>query len=199
MGNRYHNEVWRSEAVHQVLVHIKYLYCKNNGLFYHGFSFIRNDNFGGIFWNRGNSWFTLGITLFLANADDLELGTRKYITDTFCTHAEALRSLQAPSGLFHTILDDSSSYEEASGTAAIAAGLLRGIKLGILDESYMSCARKAIQGICRNVDNDGTVLNVSAGTAMGMNPEHYKGIGIRPMAYGQALSLIALCEALDIF
>ena len=25
MGNRYHNEVWRSEAVHQVLVHIKYL------------------------------------------------------------------------------------------------------------------------------------------------------------------------------
>ena len=32
---------------------------------------------------------------------------------------------------------------------------------------------------------------------MGMNAEHYKGIGIRPMAYGQALTLIALCEALQ--
>lgn len=199
MGNRYHNQVWQGEAVHQVLVHIKYLYCKNNGLFYHGFSFIRNDNFGGVFWNRGNSWFTLGITLFLANAKNLEQGTRQYIIDTFRTHAHALCSLQAPSGLFHTILDDPSSYEEVSGSAAIAAGLLRGVKLGILEDSYMDCAKKAIEGICHNVDKDGTVLNVSAGTAMGMNPEHYKGIGIRPMAYGQALSLIALCEALSVY
>ncbi|MCI6044754.1 glycoside hydrolase family 88 protein [bacterium] len=196
MGNRYDNEVWRAEALHQVLLHIKYLYCKNNGLFYHGFSFIRNDNFGGIFWCRGNSWFTLGITLYLTNAKNLDPGTKQYLIDTFRTHASMLRSLQADSGLFHTILDDSSSYEEASGTAAIAAGLLRGIKLGILDESYMECAQKAIQGICNNIDTDGTVLNVSAGTAMGMNADHYKGIGIRPMAYGQALSLIALCEAL---
>ena len=28
-------------------------------------------------------------------------------------------------------------------------------------------------------------------------PEHDKGIGIRPMAYGQALTMIALCEALQ--
>lgn len=196
MGNRYHREDWLAEATHQVLVHIKYLYCKNNGLFYHGFSFIRNDNFGGIFWCRGNSWFTLGITLFLEQGQNLDPGTRQYIIDTFHTHAAALRRLQADSGLFHTILDDASSYEEASGTAAIAAGLLRGIKLGILDEGYAPCAEKAVQAICRNVSEDGTVLNVSAGTAMGMNAEHYKGIGIRPMAYGQALSLIALCEAL---
>ena len=198
MGNRYNNKAWKSEAVHQVLVHIKYLYCKNNGLFYHGFSFIRNDNFGGIFWNRGNSWFTLGITIFLENADDLEPGTRQYFADTFCRHAQALRALQSPSGLFHTILDDASSYEETSGSAAIAAGLLRGIRLGFLSQDYMECAQKAICEICRQVDSDGTVLNVSAGTAMGMNPEHYKGIGIRPMAYGQALTLIALCEALHL-
>ena len=55
----------------------------------------------------------------------------------------------------------------------------------------------AITALCDCVDTDGTVLKVSAGTAMGMNAEHYKGIGIRPMAYGQALTLIALCEALQ--
>ena len=196
MGNRYQNETWQAEAVHQFLVHIKYLYCKNNGLFYHGYSFIRNDNFGGIFWCRGNSWFTLGVTLFLENAQNVDAGTKQFLIDTFRRHAAAMKANQAPSGLFYTILDDPTSYEEVSGTAAIAAGLLRGIKLGILDDSYIPCAEKAIEAICENIDTDGTVLNVSAGTGMGMNPEHYKGIGIRPMAYGQALTLIALCEAL---
>ena len=111
--------------------------------------------------------------------------------------AEALRSYQAEDGLFHTVIDDAASYEEASGTAAMAAGLLRGMKAGILDESYRVCADRAITALCDCVDTDGTVLKVSAGTAMGMNAEHYKGIGIRPMAYGQALTLIALCEALQ--
>lgn len=115
----------------------------------------------------------------------------------FRTHAEALRSYQAEDGLFHTVIDDATSYEEASGTAAMAAGLLRGMKAGILDESYRVCADRAITALCDCVDTDGTVLKVSAGTAMGMNAEHYKGIGIRPMAYGQALTLIALCEALQ--
>ena len=196
MGNRYNNETWKAEAVHQMLVHIKYLYCKNNGLLYHGFSFLRNDNFGGIFWNRGNSWFTLGVTIFLEHATDLDAGTRQFIVDTFRTHAATLFNLQDESGLFHTILDDPTSYLETSGSAAIAAGLLRGVKLGILDESYAECANKAIEALCDNIDTDGTVLNVSAGTAMGMNAEHYKGIGIHPMAYGQALTLVALIEAL---
>jgi unsaturated rhamnogalacturonyl hydrolase len=78
----------------------------------------------------------------------------------------------------------------------MAAGFLRGIKLGILPENYKECAAKAIAAICDNVDSDGTVLNVSAGTAMGMDAQHYKNIQIRPMAYGQSLTLVALCEAL---
>ena len=116
--------------------------------------------------------------------------------DTFKAHTEALRSCQAESGLFHTILDDPDSYEEASGSTAIAAGLLRGVRQGILDESFKDCANKAIEALCDCVDEDWTVLKVSAGTAMGMNAEHYKNIGLRPMAYGQALTLIAFIEAL---
>lgn len=196
MGIRYDNDAWKSEALHQVLLHIKYLYCKNTGLFYHGFSFARNDNFGGIFWGRGNSWFTLGITLFLEHSDGIDRGTCRYLTDTFRTHAEALRSCQSDSGLFHTILTDPTSYGEVSGTAAIAAGLLRGIRLNLIDESFRECADRAIAAICQNISPDGTVQNVSAGTAMGMDANHYKGIELRPMAYGQALALIALCETL---
>ena len=198
MGHLYKRQDWIEEAVRQVLVHIKYLYDKQTGLLYHGWSFPLNNNFGGIFWCRGNSWFTYGILEYLDVArETLDKGVYNYIVDTFKSQVNALRDLQAPSGLWHTILTDPDSYEETSGSAAIAAGILKGIKIGILDSSYEECALKALKGICTQVADDGTVLGVSAGTGMGYDAEHYKNIAIHPMAYGQSLTLIALCEALD--
>ena len=198
MGQQEENLEWKNEALHQFLVHIKYLFDKQTGLFHHGFSFQRMDNFGGVFWCRGNSWFTYGIMEFLDNCkEDLNEGVRTYLIDTFISQAEALLRLQAPSGLWHTVLTDETSYEEVSGSAAIAAGLLRGVKAGILDETYKLAADRAIKAICDNVSFDGTVGNVSAGTGIGMNGEHYKNVLIMPMAYGQALALTALCEALE--
>ena len=61
MGQKYQEQAWIDEGLHQVLMHIKYLYDTHTGLFFHGWSFNRMDNFGGILWCRGNSWFTLGI------------------------------------------------------------------------------------------------------------------------------------------
>ncbi|MCH3987708.1 MAG: glycoside hydrolase family 88 protein [Lachnospiraceae bacterium] len=198
MGIRCGREDWKAEAVHQFLVHIKYLYDKKTGLLYHGWSFERNDNFGGIYWCRGDSWFTYGMMAFLADrGDDIDAGVKQYFIDTYKTHVEALKACQAPSGLWHTVLLDPTSYEEVSGSAAIAAGMLIGVKSGLLDESYRETALKAVMAICDNVAEDGTVLNVSSGTAMGMDADHYKNIIIHPMAYGQSLTLLALIEALD--
>lgn len=197
MGHKYQNQAWISEAEKQLLIHIKYMYEKKNGLFYHGWSFNRNDNYGGIFWCRGNSWFTLGMIDFLeACGSEIDKGLCEYFTDTYKAHAETLRKLQSPSGLWHTVLDDSDSYEEVSGSAAMAAGMLKAVRLGIIGEEYRAVAEKAIGGICANVDADGTVLNVSAGTGIGEDADHYKNIMKAPMAYGQSLALIALCEAL---
>jgi len=198
MGQQAENPVWKNEALHQFLVHIKYLFDKQTGLFHHGFSFERMDNFGGVFWCRGNSWFTYGIMEFLdACKDDLNEGVRTYLIDTFKSQAAALLKLQAPSGLWRTVLTDETSYEEVSGSAAIAAGILRGVKAGILGDDYKKAADLAITAICANISEDGTVLNVSAGTGIGMDGDHYKNVLIMPMAYGQALALTALCEALE--
>ena len=41
------------------------------------------------------------------------------------------------------------------------------------------------------------MLNVSGGTVMGMNADHYKNILIAPMTYGQSLTILALAEALQ--
>ncbi len=156
------------------------------------------DNFGGIFWCRGNSWFIYGIMEYLDTCGDgLDKGVKAFLTDTFKSQASALLRLQSPSGLWNTVLTDDLSYGEVSGSAAIAAGLLRGVKAGILDGSYKAAADRAIEAICANISDDGTVLNVSAGTGIGMDSDHYKNIAIMPMAYGQALALTALCEALE--
>lgn len=197
MGVKYNNKEWIDETIYQVLIHIKYLYEKKNGLFHHGWSFIENSNFGGVFWCRGNSWFTNGIMDFLETCGDkLDNGTKTFIINTYKAQVDALIKLQSETGLWHTVLDDPDSYEEVSGSAAIAAGILKGVRNGILDESYRAYALKAIEAILNNVAEDGTVLNVSGGTGMGYNKEHYKNIIIAPMAYGQSLAIIALTEAL---
>lgn len=198
-GQQCGKENYTEEAVHQILLHIKYLYEKEKGLFYHGWSFERNDNFGKVFWCRGNSWFTLGITEFLSGDRNFPLsaGVREFLVDTLRAQVHALSKFQTKSGLWRTVLDDDSSYEEVSGSAGIAAGILNGIKLGILGKEYQEVANRAVLAICQNISDDGTVLNVSAGTAIGMNREFYTQILIRPMAYGQALALIALGTALS--
>lgn len=197
MGHKYNRQDWISESTRQILLHIKYLYEKKTGLFYHGWSFNENSNFGGVFWCRGNSWFTFGIIDFLEmSKSTLDPGVKTFILDTFKAQVNALIKLQAPSGLWNTVLTDNTSYEEVSGSAAIVTGILKAIKLGLLDESYQIYADKAIEAICKNIDTDGTVLNVSAGTGMGYDADHYKNIIIAPMAYGQSLALTALCEAL---
>ena len=198
MGQQENNSLWKNEALHQFLVHIKYLFDKETGLFHHGFSFERMDNFGGVFWCRGNSWFTYGVMEFLDTCqEDLNEAVRTYLINTFKSQAAALLALQSPMGLWHTVLTEAASYQEVSGSAAIAAGFLRGVKAGILDNTYKLAADRAINAICQNIAEDGTVLNVSAGTGIGMDSTHYKNILIMPMAYGQALVLTALCEALE--
>lgn len=197
MGQKYHNQEWIDESIKQVLMHIKYLYDKRTGLFFHGWSFNRMDNFGGIFWCRGNSWFTMGILDYVDMfKGTLDKGVKTFIVDTYKAQVKALKNLQSDTGLWHTVLDDPTSYEEVSGSAAITAGILKGIRMGILDDSYLECAGRAVRAILDNIAPDGTVLNVSGGTGMGYDADHYKNILIAPMAYGQSLTILALVEAL---
>ena len=199
MGQKYHRQDWIDESIHQVLMHIKYLCDRRTGLFYHGWTFNEKNNFGGVFWCRGNSWFTLGILDYIDMFEgSMNAGLKTFVVDTYKAQTEKLKELQDPkTGLWHTVLTDPDSYVETSGTAAIAAGILKGIRYGILDDSYLPCAAKAIQGILNNIDEDGTVLQVSGGTGMGANEDHYKNILIAPTAYGQSLTILALAEALN--
>lgn len=191
------NEEYCNEAVHQYLIMVKYLYEKKAGLFYHAWTFEENKNFSDAFWCRGNCWYTASVLDFIEILKDrISPPVKEILLDTYRAQADALCRLQSASGLWHTVLDDADSYEETSGSAGIVYGILKGLHSRVLPAECEKAAERGINGILGKVGPDGTVEGVSAGTPVGRNKEHYKGIMTAPMAYGQSLCIMALSEAL---
>ncbi|WP_207952114.1 glycoside hydrolase family 88/105 protein [Paenibacillus turpanensis] len=195
MGELTGNEAYRQEAVYQFLIHVKYLTDPSTGLWYHGFCFDGRHHFGGTLWARGNCWFTAGVVEFL-EISGLEGPVKRYLVEALQAQVRALLPLQHEGGLWHTVLNDSSSYVEASATAGFAYGMIKAVRMGLLDESCLPAALRAAEGVIACVEEDGTVGKVSYGTAIGMDDEHYKQIPIVPTAYGQALTIMMLTEVI---
>ncbi len=197
MGVKYKNEAWLQEVDYQLLQHIKFLFNKNDGLFYHGYTFKDHNNFGEVYWCRGNSWFTSAMVDYLECRNDLDSTMSRYILNLLNNQVEALIKHQNESGLWSTVINNPTTYEEVSGSAAIVGAILKGIRLGYIDEKYLPNCDKAIESILKNISDDGIVLNVSSGTCIGQSEQHYIDIITAPMAYGQALTTIALSEYLN--
>ena len=181
------------DAEYQFMLHIKYLHDSKTGLWYHGWSFNGRNNFANALWGRGNCWYTIGVVEFIEMVNPPKL-LRDYLVAALVAQVEALKEYQDEGGGWHTLIDDADSYLEVSATAGFAAGILKGIKLGLLDNKYSGMAEKAVSFVEQNIDMDGTVLNVSYGTGMGSSFKHYKEIPICPMTYGQALAILCLIE-----
>ncbi|OUP81258.1 glycoside hydrolase 105 family protein [Lachnoclostridium sp. An169] len=193
MGAMENREDYKEEACYQFLLHIKYLANAETGLWYHGWTFEGRHNFAKAFWARGNCWITAGIPELI---EILGLGgyLKRYLTGVLTNQVEALKKLQVPSGMWHTLLDEEESYEETSAAAGFAYGILKGVHMGLLDEEYLAVAEKAVEGIVEQIDEDGTVNQVSYGTGMGSDLQHYRDIPTCPMAYGQSLVIMMLGE-----
>ena len=97
-------------------------------------------------------------------------------------------------GLYNTLVDVEESYWETSATAGIAYGLLKGIRMGLLDKENEFYAMNAANAVLAKIQDDGIVAGVSYGTGMGKDFDFYKNIKICPTAYGQGLALLMLTE-----
>ena len=188
------------QAKKQFLVHIKYLFDKKTGLWFHGWTFDGNHNFADALWGRGNCWVTIVIPEIIETLD-LKEGDffREYLIDTLKRQIETLAEIQNENGLWHTLLMDNSSYVETSATAGFAFGILKAIRKRYIDRKYEDTALKAVNAVINNINEDGEVQNVSFGTAMGNDLQFYKDIPITPMPYGQSLSVLCLVEYLNYF
>jgi unsaturated rhamnogalacturonyl hydrolase len=188
------------EAKRQFLVHIKYLFDRETGLWYHGWTFEGRHNFAGALWARGNCWVTIAIPEIIEMLDLPEGDAfRTFLIDTLAAQAKTLAEHQHESGLWHTLIVDPTSYLEASATAGFAYGLLKAVRKRYLPAEYEAVGLRAVRGVLANIDATGELKQVSFGTAMGDTLQFYKDIPLTSMPYGQSLAICALAEFLRTF
>lgn len=187
-----------AEAERQFLVHTTFLMDRKTNLWFHGWSFDGNHNFGEALWARGNCWITIAIPeLFDILGEKISLSTKLFLTDVLENQVKALILYQDKQGPWHTLINDNSSYIEISGTLGFAYGILKASHMEILTaEIYQEAGNRAVLGALSYIQ-DGKVANVSAGTGVGNNLEFYKKISLTDMPYGPALAILALTEYLN--
>lgn len=198
MGRILGREDYIAESARQYLLHIKYLTNRKNGLFNHGFDFNGRHAFGEIQWARGNSWYTSSVVDYLSIVGEVDKGVEWFLLDTLRAQVRALKRYQDKSGMWHTLINDETSYTESSATAGFAYGILKAVRLGYLPEEYRECGIKALGAIIGKISEDGTVDGVSYGTVLCDDPQRYKEVPICPMTYGQGLTLMLLTEGLKL-
>lgn len=152
-------------------------------------------NFANALWGRGNSWYTAGIVDYLEIVT-LPKSVERYLLEALKSQVDALIKIQDKSGLWHTILDDNTSYLETSASAAFAYGILKAIRKGYLPKEYEQYGLSAYEGVKNQIDKNGIVGGVSYGTPVFYTIEEYKNIEICPMPYGQSMAIILLIERL---
>lgn len=188
------------EAKYQFFVHTQYLMERESGLWFHGWTFDGNHNFARARWARGNSWLTIVIPEFLELLDLPEQdATRRFLLQVLESQVAALAQCQDSSGLWHTLLDDPSSYLEASATAGFAFGILKAVRKRYIAPHYQAVAENALRGLVERINADGELTQVSFGTGMGKQLDDYRQIPLTAMPYGQAMAILCLVEYLHVY
>lgn len=186
------------EAKRQFMLHIKYLTDKNTGLSFHGWSFDGRHNFADALWARGNSWIVIAIPEFIEMLDLPETDSlRMFLLETLESQVKALVKFQNENGLFHTLLDDKTSYLEASSTAGFAYGILKSVRKGYIDKSYEACGIKAIKAVLDNINEDGELQQVSFGTPVANELKNYNEVPLTSMPHGQSMAILACVEYIN--
>lgn len=172
MGVLLKDEQLIDDALNQYYWHIKYLQDPESGLYYHGYNNITGDHMSGIKWGRANAWAAYTMSQVGIRLPQCYLYPKFLdVVGSLNDQLAALKLYQTENGLWRTIVDDETSYEEVSASAGIAAAMIA--KGNPLHIKYIN---KSIPGMLANVSPDGRVLNVSGGTAVMKDADGYRSI-----------------------
>lgn len=187
---------YAKEALHQLLLHLRYLQDDETGVLFHGWNCASGDHMSAARWTRANAWIVLAAPEIIAYTEGLA-NVPDEILIRYNLLVQAALRYQDTDGLWSTVMDQPNYYKEISGSAGIACGLAVAVRNRLLDDSYLDSVKLAVSGILNHIENHGEVTGVSGGTPVLESIEQYNRIRRRPTLYGQGLTLMLLAECLS--
>ena len=147
------------DVTKQFLLIREHLYDTKTGLYYHAWDeskemFWANKETGlsQCFWGRGLGWYAMALVDVLENLpkDHKDYPKLVKIVDDL---AVALQKVQdTKTGLWWQVLDQSDrfgNYLEASASSMFVYSIAKAVRLGILDKSFYSVAKKGYDGLLK--------------------------------------------------
>lgn len=182
------------KAYNQFVNHYKYLCDKSTGLWYHAYNVQEGHAYSECLWGRGNAWITASIPEFV-EITGCTGEKRKVLANILEEQVKALEKYQdQETGLWHTIINDSTTYLETTGSAGFAFGIMKAVRLGLIDEKYKRLALKAVPALCNLIDERGYLTQASDGTPLGLDLDFYRNVPLNTRAYAQGLAIMMLTE-----
>lgn len=187
------NVTMAREVIKQLLSHLQLLQDEKTGILYHGYHCVGRHHMSGALWTRGNSWVVIGAPIIIETLHEL-VEVPEEILARYRRLVEGILKFQAENGLWHTVMDKPDFYQETSGSAGNAGGIMKAVRLQLLEPGLMTRAMKAMEGVIATIGPDGAVEGVSGGTPIMPTIDAYGKLTRYPTLYGQGLTLLMLSE-----
>jgi unsaturated rhamnogalacturonyl hydrolase len=181
------------QVVKQLLSHLQLLQDEKTGILYHGYHCVEKHHMSGALWTRGNSWVVIGAPIIIETMRDL-VEVPKEIKARYIHLVDGMLNYQADNGLWHTVMNRPDFYQETSGSAGTAGGIMKAVRLRLLESGTMAKAVKAMDGVISKINPEGAVDGVSGGTPIMASIDAYGKLTRYPTLYGQGLTLLMLSE-----
>jgi rhamnogalacturonyl hydrolase YesR len=160
------------DAANQIIQFHSKMFVTQNGLWMHGWIQEMSPH-PAFHWGRANGWAMMAMAELLTELPSNH-PQRAQILNIFRAQATALRRVQAPSGLWHQLLDRPDSYEETSASAMFVFAIARGIRYGWLSNAtYRPVVLRGWNGLTTRVNSIGQVEGTCVGTGLGWDDTFY--------------------------
>lgn len=145
------------EAVKQIEGFRKYLLNPEKKMYYHIWDESKNDYARKLCWGGGNGWTAAAIAKII---NLLPKEKESHRTKLIAFGKEVINGCTAymrPDGLYHDIVDDSSTFVETNLAQMLAFAIYTGVKAGWLGTDYKVKADKMRQGARAKLDKYGII------------------------------------------
>jgi len=170
---------------------------RESGLMQHAYGLPLTDN--DVHWLRGNSWVAASLSDYFrarVRRGETDPGVEQVLRD----QVRGVMELQDPeTGLWWTVMDRPGEiYLETSGSALFAYGIARAYRYGILGETELASARRAVEGVKQQIRDDAQGRPIVTGISKGTDPgtfEQYAAVQLgEDIHYGVGAAILALIE-----